>query len=512
MCPCCGFNLISNTKNFWVFATFSCVDWIIRMIDTKWGQRFTFVKIFLISIGILLCVNVVMLVFHLDMYPQFDTNNNMSLPIERKFVRSHLKDTIPTVPVPVQSKIPSIQQKKVDIIDSHKDEMELVEPKPIPLKPSSPYDHSGSIQDFGLSSLLLIIASNRPEYLSQNLAKVVEYHPCTVLPIVVSEDGNSPQVSTVVEKYKKEFHETKGCKVPFLHVHHPGHHEPAQNGYFRLSRHFKWALTNGFTDPNIAPNKHPFDDNTLGKVDRIIILEEDLLIATDFFNFFGVFSHILDEDTSLLCISAWNDNGFSKFIHDASSIYRSDFFPGLGWMMPRRIWNELEPKWPRAYWDDWMREPPQRKDRHTLRPEVSRTFHIGSHGVSNAEFSDYMHKIKLNDQYIHFEHLDMAYLRQEEWDNKYELDIHNAQKVTTNFFSSSPDTTNTTIQYKIMYQGLNGGPDSFVSIARRLGIMENIKANVPRTAYKGIVTVWIKNMKVHIVPESYMIVEHKKLT
>ena len=63
-----------------------------------------------------------------------------------------------------------------------------------------------------------------------------------------------------------------------------------------------------------------------------------------------------------------------------------------------------------------------------------------------------------------------------------------------------------------MYQGLNGGPDSFVSIARRLGIMENIKANVPRTAYKGIVTVWIKNMKVHIVPESHMIVEHKKLT
>jgi hypothetical protein len=33
----------------------------------------------------------------------------------------------------------------------------------------------------------------------------------------------------------------------------------------------------------------------------------------------------------------------------ADELYRSDFFPGLGWMLTRSTWNELSPKWPKAY-------------------------------------------------------------------------------------------------------------------------------------------------------------------
>lgn len=47
-------------------------------------------------------------------------------------------------------------------------------------------------------------------------------------------------------------------------------------------------------------------------------------------------------------------------------LYRSDFFPGLGWMMTKQLWNELGPKWPEKYWDDWMREPEQRNGRLVL--------------------------------------------------------------------------------------------------------------------------------------------------
>jgi alpha-1,3-mannosyl-glycoprotein beta-1,2-N-acetylglucosaminyltransferase len=32
-------------------------------------------------------------------------------------------------------------------------------------------------------------------------------------------------------------------------------------------------------------------------------------------------------------------------------------------MMRKELWLELEPKWPFGYWDDWLREPPQRKGR-----------------------------------------------------------------------------------------------------------------------------------------------------
>ena len=32
-----------------------------------------------------------------------------------------------------------------------------------------------------------------------------------------------------------------------------------------------------------------------------------------------------------------------------------------GWLMTRRLWGELGPKWPneKGFWDDWLREPPQ---------------------------------------------------------------------------------------------------------------------------------------------------------
>ena len=87
-------------------------------------------------------------------------------------------------------------------------------------------------------------------------------------------------------------------------------------------------------------------------------------------------------------MSAWNDNGKTGLINETAPelLYRTDFFPGLGWMLtkgeipdrisascstllvihfrllpPPELWTELMVKWPRSYWDDWMREPAQRK-------------------------------------------------------------------------------------------------------------------------------------------------------
>ena len=33
--------------------------------------------------------------------------------------------------------------------------------------------------------------------------------------------------------------------------------------------------------------------------------------------------------------SAWNDNGIKSLVKDPRALYRSDFFPGLGWMLSR---------------------------------------------------------------------------------------------------------------------------------------------------------------------------------
>lgn len=68
-------------------------------------------------------------------------------------------------------------------------------------------------------------------------------------------------------------------------------------------------------------------------------------------------------------------------------------------------------KWPRGYWDDWLREPVQRKNRHIIHPEISRTFHFGIHGVSNSQYSEYLNSIKLNEQFVPFTQLDLSYLQ-----------------------------------------------------------------------------------------------------
>jgi hypothetical protein len=36
-------------------------------------------------------------------------------------------------------------------------------------------------------------------------------------------------------------------------------------------------------------------------------------------------------------------------LHFVEALYRSDFFPGLGWMLTKSTWMELSPKWPKAY-------------------------------------------------------------------------------------------------------------------------------------------------------------------
>ena len=100
---------------------------------------------------------------------------------------------------------------------------------------------------------------------------------------------------------------------------------------------------------------------------RVIVLEEDLEIAPDFFEMFGATAHLLDDPAeNLLAVSAFNDNGLRTLVdesQDAGLMVRSDFFPGLGWMLTKTMWEELGPKWPGNWWDDWLRGPDNRKGR-----------------------------------------------------------------------------------------------------------------------------------------------------
>ncbi|TMS20223.1 Protein O-linked-mannose beta-1,2-N-acetylglucosaminyltransferase 1 [Larimichthys crocea] len=177
-----------------------------------------------------------------------------------------------------------------------------------------------------------VIAGNRPNYLYRMLRSLLSAH------------GVNPQMITV-----------------FI------------DGYYE---HYKASLTATF-------NLHP-------EANFAIVLEEDLDISIDFFSFLSQTIHLLDEDDSLYCISAWNDQGYEHTAEDPALLYRVESMPGLGWVLKKSLYkDELEPKWP---------TPEKRKGRECIIPDVSRSYHFGIIGLNmNGYFHEvYFKKHKFN--------------------------------------------------------------------------------------------------------------------
>jgi beta-1,2-N-acetylglucosaminyltransferase len=64
-------------------------------------------------------------------------------------------------------------------------------------------------------------------------------------------------------------------------------------------------------------------------------------------SYFSQTRHLLEEDDTLYCISAWNDQGYEHTSGDPSLLYRVETMPGLGWILRRSLYkDELESKWP----------------------------------------------------------------------------------------------------------------------------------------------------------------------
>jgi alpha-1,3-mannosyl-glycoprotein beta-1,2-N-acetylglucosaminyltransferase len=345
---------------------------------------------------------------------------------------------------------------------------------------------------------LLIIACNRPS-VSRALNKIEEYRPLDSqlgFRVTISQDcnGDTP---------------TKQAIQPFLNNHtfymaHPysNHKNPPYDkdgvvvkkkhlfGYYFLSTHFKWALDRvfGFSDEAPVSGRVP---------DALILLEDDLEIAPDFFEYFTATLPLLLKDPTLMCVSAWNDNGISGLVdpkrHDL--LYRSDFFPGLGWMLTRDFWQELRLKWPIAYWDDWLREPENRLDRSCIRPELSRTYTFGKDGVSKGEFwKTYLSKMVLNDQYYHFTKFDLSYLEPAEFFKLFTEEVYqNATLVTKpeQVQANHPQAYRFEVESKKQWE----------TLCKALGPMSERKAGVPRAGYHGIVSIMYKGSRVYLAPK-----------
>ncbi|KAK8658413.1 hypothetical protein V6N13_036620 [Hibiscus sabdariffa] len=242
---------------------------------------------------------------------------------------------------------------------------------------------------------VVIMACNRADYLVRTVASVLKYQSSVAskYPLFISQDGSDPNVKTKALSYYNQLTYMQHIDYDPVHTERPGE----LIAYYKIARHYKWALDELFY-------KHNFD--------RVIILEDDMEIAPDFFDYFEAAAALLDKDKSIMAVSSWNDNGQKQFVYDPYALYRSDFFPGLGWMLTRSTWNELSPKWPKAY-PSWLNN---HKGRQFLRPEVCRTYNFGEHGSSMGQFfQNYLQPIKMNNIKVDWNSQDLSYLLEDKF-------------------------------------------------------------------------------------------------
>jgi len=361
---------------------------------------------------------------------------------------------------------------------------------------------------------VLVIACDRAT-VSQALDKLIASRKSALnavarIPIVISQDNCQGVGATATTKVIEQY---VAGQTDVHFIRHKNESDPAPTldkrsrkwalGYYKLSRHYRWALDQIF---------YSVFKNENDPIDAVTIVEDDLEVSPDFFGYIlAGYEYLLQEEVhghgdEFMCVSAWNDNGKDANIDIGEAgmmkAHLTDFFPGLGWLLRRNIWSEFRTKWPAAYWDDWVRLPEQRKNRACIRPEISRSHTFGKKGVSNGQFYDkHLKFIRLADKAASIDDWRQSLLPLAEKPKYNErlaklvesAKLTNAAGLRTECSGSSSKET---ILKRIEYNNEGG----FKAAAKALGLMTDSKSGVPRTGYIGIVESQYHNCRVFISP------------
>ncbi|KAM3956138.1 LOW QUALITY PROTEIN: acetylglucosaminyltransferase [Aphomia sociella] len=349
---------------------------------------------------------------------------------------------------------------------------------------SKDFNYEGNVMPNTADVILpvLLIACDRVT-VRRCLDNLVKFRPDKeTFPIIVSQDCGHNATYQVIKSFTDMDPSITVVQQPDLSE-IPPRAKVKFRGYYKIARHFKFALNYVF--------------NTLGH-EAVIIVEDDLDISQDFFEYFRGTYPLLLKDPSLWCISAWNDNG-KKDVIDMSRpelLHRTDFFPGLGWSLRRDTWLELEPRWPEAFFDDWLRNPENTHGRACIRPEISRTFTFGKVGVSKGLFYDmHLRAMQLNMDFVEFTKLNLTYLLKENYDDALTSTVYSLPESTADEVISLPMGGEPTA-VRVSYTNAK----SYQKAAKKLGLMDDFRSGVPRTAYRGVVSCFIRGRRVFLAP------------
>jgi len=229
---------------------------------------------------------------------------------------------------------------------------------------SSPSSSSSSSSSHTMSNpAIVILTYNRRSLLIRTLDALMTLNELPQIKLYVSQDGDDGSLADLPDMYRSKHH----VELTLLTRPRKALIGPNQGSTAFLAQHYKSVL-----DELFLKRKHS----------HVVIMEDDLLASPDFLRLFIQTAPLLDTDPTIWCVSSWNDNGFKKYVADASRLMRTDYFPGLGWMTNSAIWSELSPLFPLDQWDHFLRLDSVHRGRDCLIPEISRNKNIGQHGTN----------------------------------------------------------------------------------------------------------------------------------
>jgi alpha-1,3-mannosyl-glycoprotein beta-1,2-N-acetylglucosaminyltransferase len=175
-------------------------------------------------------------------------------------------------------------------------------------------------------------------------------------------------------------------------------------------------------------------------------------------------------------------------------------------MRRKIIVDEILPRWPANYWDEFMRQPAFRGNRHCLRPEVSRVFHFGIKGTSGAQFSEIWTNVRTNAMRFDWSQPEMVarmkragiYTEYADWITAQinaAMPVGSVRELMQMETSGELARQGTGTSYRLPYSDVLG---KWREVASFFHIMPDLKEGLPRGSFKKVLPLVWKGHRIYL--------------
>ena len=129
---------------------------------------------------------------------------------------------------------------------------------------------------------------------------------------------------------------------------------------------------------------------------------------------------------------------------------------------------------------------------------MSRSYTFGSSGTSIGQFyKKHLEGITLNNEGVDWGARDLTYLKRDEYESRFQRWLSEASPVPdVNSARNAARDGRTSGDLKVLYRDKT----HLIAMCKALGLMEDLKAGVPRTAYHGVILIRMSGRRVFLAP------------